>query len=117
MVLEASYGPIDPDPEARDLAVDVTVAIRALVHKSQLYIHGHRSKLCWTRFRASISDHFLFLHLISGAYSRVYRGFTTLRPRSQSRCEYGIYLEVERIIVRFLTISQLSFLWEVSGHV
>ncbi|KAH9992284.1 hypothetical protein BJV77DRAFT_439991 [Russula vinacea] len=44
VVLEASYGPIDPDPEARDLVVDVTVAIQALVHKSQLYIPGHRSK-------------------------------------------------------------------------
>jgi len=44
VVLEASYGPIDSDPEARDLAVDVTVAIQALVHKSQLYIPGHRSK-------------------------------------------------------------------------
>ena len=46
VVLEASYGPIDSDPEARDLAVDVTFAIQALVHKSQLYIPGHRSKVC-----------------------------------------------------------------------
>jgi hypothetical protein len=46
VVLEASYGPMDSDPEARDLAVDVTVAIQALVHKSQLYIPGHRSKVC-----------------------------------------------------------------------
>jgi DnaJ family protein C protein 11 len=45
VVLEASYGPIAPDPEARDLVVDVTVAIQALVHKSQLYIPGHRSKV------------------------------------------------------------------------
>ncbi|KAI0264666.1 hypothetical protein BC834DRAFT_956433 [Gloeopeniophorella convolvens] len=44
VVLEASYGPTDPDPEARDLVVDVTVAIQALVHKSQLYIPGHRPK-------------------------------------------------------------------------
>jgi hypothetical protein len=51
------------------------------------------------------------------AYSRVYRGFTTLRPRAPSRCGYGIRSEAERIIVRFLTISRLSFLWEVSGHV
>jgi hypothetical protein len=54
---------------------------------------------------------------ISRAYSRVYRGFTTLRPRAPSHCGYGIHSEAERIIVRFLTISQLSFLWEVSGHV
>ena len=46
MVLEASYGPTDPDPEARALIVDVTVPIQALVHKSQLYIPGHRSKVC-----------------------------------------------------------------------
>jgi DnaJ family protein C protein 11 len=52
VVLEASYGPIDPDPEARDLVVDVTVAIQALVHKSQLYIPGHRSKVWWARFWA-----------------------------------------------------------------
>ena len=45
VVLEASYGPIDPDPEARDLVVNVTVAIQALVHKSQLYIPGHHSKV------------------------------------------------------------------------
>ena len=57
------------------------------------------------------------LFLISRARSRVYRGFTTLRPRAPSRCGYGIHSGVERIIVRFLTISQLSFLWEVSGHV
>ncbi|KAI0249743.1 hypothetical protein BJV78DRAFT_1224510 [Lactifluus subvellereus] len=44
VVLEAVYGPIDSDPEARDLVVDVTVAIQALVHKSQLYIPGHHSK-------------------------------------------------------------------------
>jgi hypothetical protein len=54
---------------------------------------------------------------MSRAYSRVYRGFTTLRRLAPSRCGYGIHSEVERIIVRFLTISQLSFLWEVSGHV
>ena len=58
-----------------------------------------------------------FLSYLARAYSRVYRGFTTLRRRAPSRCGYGIHLEVERIIVRFLTISQLSFLWEVSGHV
>lgn len=46
VVLEASYGPSDPDPEARALIVDVTVAIQALVYKSQLYIPGHRSKVC-----------------------------------------------------------------------
>ena len=45
VVLEASYGPTDPDPEARALIVDVTVAIQALVHRSQLYIPGHRSKV------------------------------------------------------------------------
>ena len=45
VVLEASYGPTDPDPEARALLVDVTVPIQALVHKSQLYIPGHRSKV------------------------------------------------------------------------
>jgi Domain of unknown function (DUF3395) len=56
VILEASYGPIDPDPEARDLVVDVTVAIQALVHKSQLYIPGHRSKVCGPRFRASSLD-------------------------------------------------------------
>jgi hypothetical protein len=52
VILEASYGPTDPDPEARDLVVDVTVAIQALVHKSQLYIPGHRPKVCRARFRA-----------------------------------------------------------------
>jgi DnaJ family protein C protein 11 len=44
VVLEASYGPTDPDPEAKALIVDVTVPIQALVHKSQPYIPGHRSK-------------------------------------------------------------------------
>lgn len=44
VVLEALYGTTEPDPEARDLVVDVTVAIQALVHKSQLYIPGHRAK-------------------------------------------------------------------------
>ncbi|KAI0317954.1 hypothetical protein OF83DRAFT_1118624 [Amylostereum chailletii] len=48
VVLEATYGPTDPDPEAKELIVDVTVPVQALVHKSQLYIPGHRPKVCFT---------------------------------------------------------------------
>ncbi|THH19608.1 hypothetical protein EW146_g1595 [Bondarzewia mesenterica] len=44
VILEAIYGPMDSDPEARDLEVDVTVPIQALVHKGQLNIPGHRPK-------------------------------------------------------------------------
>ncbi|KAI0065244.1 DnaJ-domain-containing protein [Artomyces pyxidatus] len=44
IIMEATYGPTDPDPEARDLIVDVTIPLQALVHKSQLYIPGHRPK-------------------------------------------------------------------------
>ncbi|KAH9962184.1 hypothetical protein BC827DRAFT_232105 [Russula dissimulans] len=54
VILEASYGPTDLDPEARDLVQDVTIAIQALVHKSQLYIPGHRSKVRRARFRAPL---------------------------------------------------------------
>ncbi|KAI0030357.1 hypothetical protein K488DRAFT_87852 [Vararia minispora EC-137] len=44
VILEALYGPTDSAPEARDLMIDVTVPLQALVYKSQLYIPGHRSK-------------------------------------------------------------------------
>ncbi|KAI0042346.1 DnaJ-domain-containing protein [Auriscalpium vulgare] len=44
VISEATYGPTDPDPEARDLIIDVTIPMQALVHKSQLYISGHRPK-------------------------------------------------------------------------
>ncbi|KAA1476579.1 DnaJ-domain-containing protein [Dentipellis sp. KUC8613] len=44
VIMEATYGPMDPDPEARDLMVDVTIPLQALVQHGQLYIPGHRSK-------------------------------------------------------------------------
>jgi hypothetical protein len=47
-------------------------------------------------------------------YSRDYRGFTTLRPHAPSLCEYVIRSVVGHTIVRCLTISRSSFLWEVS---
>ncbi|TFY75673.1 hypothetical protein EWM64_g8339 [Hericium alpestre] len=45
VIMEATYGPMAPDPELRDLMVDVTIPLQALVHKSQLYIPGHRTKV------------------------------------------------------------------------
>lgn len=50
-------------------------------------------------------------------YSRGYRGFMTLRPRAPSHCEYVIRSVVGHTIVRSLTISRSSFLWEVSRRV
>jgi hypothetical protein len=38
----------------------------------------------------------------------------TLRPRAPSHCEYVIRSVVGHTIVRSLTISRSSFLWEVS---
>ena len=47
---EATYGPAAAETEARALAVDVTVPVQALVHRSQLFIPGHRAKV-----RASVA--------------------------------------------------------------
>ncbi|TFY60377.1 hypothetical protein EVG20_g7443 [Dentipellis fragilis] len=53
VIMEATYGPMDPDPEARDLMVDVTIPLQALVQHGQLYIPGHRSKVrAWSRAHA-----------------------------------------------------------------
>lgn len=43
--MEASYGPSDLDNDTKDLIMDVTIPIQALVHNSQLYIAGHRTKV------------------------------------------------------------------------
>ena len=45
VILEALYGPLERDEAAEGLDLDVTVALQALVHRSQLYIPGRRSKV------------------------------------------------------------------------
>ncbi|TFY53464.1 hypothetical protein EVJ58_g9439 [Rhodofomes roseus] len=45
VILEAFYGPLERDEAAEGLDLDVTVALQALVHRSQLYIPGRRSKV------------------------------------------------------------------------
>ena len=45
VILEALYGPLERDEAAEGLDLDVTVASQALVHRSQLYIPGRRSKV------------------------------------------------------------------------
>jgi hypothetical protein len=45
VVVEASYGPSEQDIETKHLAIDVTIAVQALVRGSQLYIAGHRTKV------------------------------------------------------------------------
>lgn len=45
MIEEATYGPSDEDEETKDLVVDVTVAMQALVNNSQLHIPARRSKV------------------------------------------------------------------------
>lgn len=45
VILEASYGPSERDEATAGLDVDVTVPLQALVHRSQLYIPGRRSKV------------------------------------------------------------------------
>jgi hypothetical protein len=109
VVLEASYGPTDPDPEARALIVDVTVPIQALVHKSQLYIPGHRSKVRTLSLMTGVFSH--------RPNSRAYRAFTTLCHHVRNPCTYVIRSGVGCTIVRSPIINQLSFLWEVSRAV
>jgi hypothetical protein len=43
--VEASYGPSEQDSGTKDLVMDVTIALQALVHNSQVYIAGHRTKV------------------------------------------------------------------------
>jgi DnaJ family protein C protein 11 len=40
VILSATYG-----PECRNVAMDVTVPVQALVHNSQVYVPGHRTKV------------------------------------------------------------------------
>ncbi|KIM85726.1 hypothetical protein PILCRDRAFT_5383 [Piloderma croceum F 1598] len=44
VIVEASYGPSEQDSGTKDLVMDVTIALQALVHNSQVYIAGHRTK-------------------------------------------------------------------------
>lgn len=45
LILEALYGPSEQDNESKDLVMDVTVAVQALVHNSQVHITGLRTKV------------------------------------------------------------------------
>lgn len=45
VILESLYGPLERDEAAEGLDLDVTVALQALVNRSQLYIPGRRSKV------------------------------------------------------------------------
>lgn len=45
VIVEASYGPSEQDSGTKDLIMDVTIALQALVHNSQVYIAGHRTKV------------------------------------------------------------------------
>ncbi|KAF7974873.1 hypothetical protein HWV62_11131 [Athelia sp. TMB] len=44
VIVDAFYGPSDPEDEAQGLVLDVTTAVQSLVTNSQLYIAGHRTK-------------------------------------------------------------------------
>ncbi|KAL0958160.1 hypothetical protein HGRIS_000326 [Hohenbuehelia grisea] len=44
VIIEATYGLLDPSLEGDDLVINVTTALQALVNHSQLYIPGNRSK-------------------------------------------------------------------------
>lgn len=44
-ILEAFYGSTERDENGKELMVDVTIPLQALVHHSQLHIPGHRSKV------------------------------------------------------------------------
>lgn len=45
VVKKATYGPSEQDDDTKGLNVDVTIAVQALVHNSQVYVPGHRSKV------------------------------------------------------------------------
>jgi DnaJ homolog subfamily C member 11 len=47
VIEKAIYGCAVEDDEARDLAIDVTAALQSLVHKSQLYVPGQQTKVCF----------------------------------------------------------------------
>jgi hypothetical protein len=57
VIIDAAYGSIEANDEEKDLIVDVTVPVQALVRNSQLYVPGHRTKVssvqvefCFPRF-------------------------------------------------------------------
>ena len=84
---EAIYGLTEPDEEAQSLLVDVTTAVQALVHNSQVYIPGHRSKVSsklydiYSSVLYALADSGIFIYLFMTAvcHTRV------LRPRTFSR--------------------------------
>lgn len=56
VILEAFYGPSEEEDETKDLVSDVTVAVQALVHNSQLYIAGTRKNVGKFSFLDTVAD-------------------------------------------------------------
>lgn len=48
MIVEASYGSVEKNDGAKDLVLDVTIPLQALVRNSQLYVPADQTKVCDT---------------------------------------------------------------------
>lgn len=48
LILEASYGAAETEEGVKDMLIDVTIPIQALVRNSQLYIRGGKDKVLLT---------------------------------------------------------------------
>jgi hypothetical protein len=103
VILEASYGPSEQDSETTHLVMDVTVAVQALVHNSQVCIAGHRTKV-----RRIIIVLSVFLYVMRH-HSQVYRVSTTLPLQCPSLYEFAIPFEVKCTTQRFRIMSLLFF--------
>ncbi|KAH8101824.1 DnaJ-domain-containing protein [Cristinia sonorae] len=56
VILEATYGAAERDELTEGLEMDVTIPLQALVHRSQLYIPGRRSKVGLQGFRDPVPN-------------------------------------------------------------
>jgi DnaJ homolog subfamily C member 11 len=48
VIVEATYGSVEMNDGAKDLILDVTVPLQALVRDSQLYVPADQTKVCGT---------------------------------------------------------------------
>lgn len=80
ILTDAQYGPSERDDATKDLDIDVTIPLQALVNTSQLYIPGRRSKV-----GTFLSSFFILSLLFSPFRTVVYLRYYLCGPRISSR--------------------------------
>lgn len=106
VVKEAAYGPSEQGPEMEGLDVDVTIAVQALVHNSQLYIPGHRSKV-YLLFSYHERVHFCWKNNLMNYDRLAFKVFAILRRHWQSHSDFVICFVLLSTTPRY----RITFQW------